>query len=141
MKQHLLNSFVALCDGQTFSYVDLDVKQGMHRAARAVLMEFVEHLGIDKSDFEIRSNYAGIACSGEITLHAVDFYMQINLGMRNMEILIRSCEGLSDFTGGTNHFKSIKDLLDPHLVIEVIRQVAPLREAQAPLQIELLAAS
>lgn len=141
MKQHILNSFVSLCDGESFSYVEAELKDQMHCNGRAVLKEFVEFLGLQKESYAIRSNYGGIAGSGEITLHAETFYMQINPGsaLKNMEIMIRSCKGMNDYTGGTNNFCSIKDLRNPLLVTDLIFQVARNLKPVRALQMELIA--
>ena len=62
--------------------------------------------------YDLRSNEAGIAVSGEITLHADRLYVQVSQpatggGYRHP---VRSCRDRRDYVGGVNNFASL-DLL------------------------------
>ncbi|MCP6769212.1 hypothetical protein NL529_30635, partial [Klebsiella pneumoniae] len=67
----------------------------------------------EPSTFDVRSNKGGIAVSGEITLHHEKVYVQVSqpFGGGDTGILIRTCNGRRDYTGGPNHFASLA-LLD-----------------------------
>jgi len=101
---------------QNLSYVDPAIKAHFHRVGKAVMKELVAAMGW-AGQYEIRSNMGGIAVSGEVTLHAENFYVQIsqyNFGGNN--ILFRKCKGMKDYCGGVNNnlrledFKSVEDL-------------------------------
>ena len=63
---------------------------------------------------DLRSNRAGIAVSGEITLHHDRIYIHIGqFGLSSGHgILIRTCRGRRDYTGGPNHFMTLTMLDD-----------------------------
>jgi hypothetical protein len=72
-------------------------------------------LGLGDSDYDLRSNEAGIAVSGEVTLHADHLYIQVSQPAtgRDSGILFRSCEGRRDYVGGVNNFASLDSLHRP----------------------------
>ena len=60
--------------------------------------------------------------SGEITLHHDTVYIQVSQSSMGPEngVLIRTCEGRRDYTGGRNHFAPLRLLDDtPALAAEV----------------------
>lgn len=81
-------------------------KRRFHSTARSRLKHLAAELRLAPGTFEIRSNKGGIAVSGEITLHHDGAYVQVGqFGLSSGHgILIRSCEGRRDFTGGPNRF-------------------------------------
>ena len=89
-------------------------KAAFHREAKAVLKKVAKSLGLNPGDYDLRSNKAGIAVSGEVTLHTDKLYVQVSQGVmgRGGEVLFRSCEGRKDYTGGQNRFASAGELLD-----------------------------
>jgi hypothetical protein len=104
-------------------------KKSFHRAARKQLKALAEYCGWPPSSYDLRSNMAGIAVSGEITLHHEQVYIsvsQVRFG-GDCGILIRSCKGRKDYSGGPNQFACL-DLLEdiPHLPDQIIRCVPSL---------------
>jgi hypothetical protein len=92
---------------------DEEQKKRFHSLGRARLRKLAADLRLEPGSFDIRSNRGGIAVSGEITLHHDQVYVQVSqfcTGPRN-GILIRTCRGRRDYTGGPNHFVAL-DLLD-----------------------------
>ncbi|MFY9657650.1 MAG: hypothetical protein WAK01_13890 [Methylocystis sp.] len=73
----------------------------------------------------MRSNRAGIAVSGEITLHHDRVYIQICQPATGADsgILIRTCEGRRDFEGGRNHLAPLSLLDRPAELAEYVRTV------------------
>lgn len=67
----------------------------------ALLRKVVKLLGLAKGTYDLRYNAAGIACSGDCTLHADSFYVTFNLDCCNW-VLVRTCKGRKDYTGGPN---------------------------------------
>lgn len=101
-----------------------------HASARTVLRKFAqEQLGLTKDQFEVRSNKAGPAVSGEVTLHTDPFgtrglgiYIQVSDGgsMGNRAaVMFRTCKSRKDYTGGHNNFCSIADMLAPDFVDKI----------------------
>lgn len=90
---------------------DLADKKAFHRQAKKRLKLLAEALGLDPADYDLRSNPAGIAVSGEITLHADWIYVQVSQGWSERTgILFRSCQSRQDYTGGQNHFAPLEML-------------------------------
>jgi hypothetical protein len=104
-------------------------KKAFHRAARKQLKALASFCGWPPASFDLRSNMAGVAVSGDITLHHEALYISVSqtrLG-GDCGILIRSCKGRQDYSGGTNSFAPL-DLLDdiPALADRVARIVPAL---------------
>ena len=90
-----------------------DRKRRFHATARARLKHLANLLSFAPGEFDVRSNQGGIAVSGEIILHHVSVYVQICQPATRADsgILIRTCDGRKDTTGGCNHFAPLR-LLD-----------------------------
>ena len=88
-------------------------KKRFHTTARSRLKKLTAELGLPSDSYDLRSNKAGIAVSGEITLHHDRAYIQVGqFGLSSGHgILIRTCKGRKDYTGGPNHFVAL-GLLD-----------------------------
>ena len=91
---------------------DPEAKRLFHRHARHQLLALAATLGFGEDQFDLRSNEAGIAVSGEITLHADQLYVQVSQPATRADtgILFRSCRDRRDYVGGVNNFASL-DLL------------------------------
>ena len=101
---------------------DEEQKRRFHATARSRLKKLATELRLSPGSYEVRSNKGGIAVSGEITLHHDHFYLQVSqFGLSSGHgILIRTCEGRKDYTGGPNHFVGLRLLDDiPGLVAVV----------------------
>ncbi len=94
---------------------DEERKEHFHRLARKQLRLVAKALGLAPGTFDLRCNRAGIAVSGEITLHSDHIYVQVSQSAmgRNIGILIRTCQGRRDYTGGPNNFASLDLLHQP----------------------------
>lgn len=76
-------------------------KARFKRESKALLRKVAKILGLDKGTYDLRYNPAGIACSGDATLHAEDFYVSFNLDVCKW-VLVRTCKGRKDYEGGPN---------------------------------------
>jgi len=95
-------------------------KTVFHRDVRKCLKALAVELGFPPESYDLRSNKAGIAVSGEITLHHEDVYVQVSQSITGAEILMRHCQGRKDYTGGPNNFAPITALRDiPGLALRV----------------------
>ena len=86
---------------------DVAAKRAFHSHCRRQLRLLADALGLPPDRFDLRSNQAGIAVSGEITLHADNLYVQASQPFTRADtgILFRTCEGRKDYVGGptTSH--------------------------------------
>ena len=99
-------------------------KRSFHATAQSRLRQLaIIELQLEPNSFDIRSNKGGIAVSGEITLHHDKVYVQVSQpfgGDGTTGILIRTCKGQRDYTGGHNHFAPLALLDDvPALAVRV----------------------
>lgn len=106
---------------------DVVQKRAFHREASKVLRALAGELGFEKDSFDLRSNQGGIAVSGEITLHHNDVYVQISQSAIGSDkgVMVRTCEGRKDYTGGQNYFLTYAALDDVPGLATVIRRIQP----------------
>ena len=93
-----------------------DSKEQFHKDAKKLLRSINKELGLNA---DIRSNKAGIASLGEVTLHSDSIYVQLG-GLYPDQALVRTCEGKKDYCGGENHWSST----DIESLIKIINQLA-----------------
>jgi hypothetical protein len=100
-------------------------KREFHRLARHQLGLLAKALDLPPGSFDLRSNMAGIAVSGEITLHGEHIYVQASQPFCGFDtgILIRTCKGRKDYVGGPNNFASLDLLREPERLSRMVRQV------------------
>lgn len=94
---------------------DPEAKRQFHIHARRQLTALAATLNLSDDQYDLRSNEAGIAVSGEITLHADRLYVQVSQSAMgsNSGILFRSCDGRRDYVGGVNNFAPLDLLHSP----------------------------
>ena len=82
-------------------------------------------LGDNRTGMDVRSNKGGIAVSGEITLHHDEVYVQVSQTFSGADtgILIRTCKGRRDYTGGVNNFAALTLLDDVPTLAARVRAV------------------
>jgi hypothetical protein len=92
-----------------YSSEGLERKKAFHKDGKKFLRQLAAQLALRPGSIEIRSNVGGIAVSGEVTLHSERLYVQLSESMGpGVQILYRYCEGLKDYTGGTNNWYSVE---------------------------------
>lgn len=105
------------------AWLDPDGKRAFHTEASRSLRDLARELGLSRADYDLRSNKAGQAVSGEVTLHAERIYVQIsNPFTAGSEILYRRVSGRSDYHGGRNHYATIAEINDPALLAAKIQK-------------------
>jgi hypothetical protein len=103
-----LNGFRAGEPLSGFTETEARRKAQFHNCARYVLKEVAKTL--DLKDFEVRSNKAGPAIGGDVSLYADGLYICIGESIRNLGILYRYHEvGRRD---GPNQWMQVAGLLD-----------------------------
>ncbi len=102
-------------------------KRCFHTAARARLPQLAAELRMLSGSYDLRSNKAGVAVSGEITLHHEAVYIQVSQSVLGggMGILIRTCRGRRDYTGGRNGWAPLALLDDVRALAARVRAVVP----------------
>lgn len=102
-----------------------DAKRRFHSTARARLRELANELRLPTGSYDLRSNQGGIAVSGEITLHHDAVYVQVSQSALGggMGVLIRTCRGRRDYTGGPNNFVPLAMLDDMSALAARVRIV------------------
>ena len=89
-------------------------KESFHRDGKRFLKSLATALGLSSKAYDLRSNKAGPAVSGEVTLHADRLYVQLGeFSTRpGISILYRSCKDRKDYSGGQNNYTSCAALKD-----------------------------
>lgn len=100
-------------------------KRAFHATARSRLRKLAGELRFSAGSYDLRSNKGGIAVSGEITLHHEQIYVQVCQPALRSDtgILIRTCEGRRDYSGGRNHLASLRLLDDLPELARLVRGV------------------
>lgn len=117
-------------------------KTAFHRDGKAFLRKVAKELGLQPDEYRLSNNVAGIAVSGEVTLHTDDLYMQLHescVGRGGVSVLYRSCTSRKDYTGGQNCFASMSDITDEDSqerfmsnLVNIIRRERARKAEQAP---------
>jgi hypothetical protein len=104
---------------------DPEAKRLFHSRARSQLRRIAAALGLESGSYDLRSNQAGIAVSGEITLHGDHCYVQVSQSAMGYHsgVLFRTCKGRKDYVGGPNNFASLDLLNRPDELARWIREV------------------
>ncbi len=98
-----MESIQELCTLSSRAGYNAPVKVIFLRAARHALSELANDLGLSQADYSIRTNKAGIAVAGDVTLHHERIYVTLGAYAGQMLGLARSCKGRKDYTGGGNN--------------------------------------
>lgn len=102
--------------GAAYRDYDYHAKEALHHCARAKLRAIAKALGLAAGSYEIRSNKAGPAVSGEITLQGEQIYVQVAAGCGRHfmgDVLVRTCSGRKDYCGHQNYFAQLAELDEP----------------------------
>ena len=104
---------------------DAEAKRLFHSRAKSQLRRIAAALGLEPGSYDLRSNQAGIAVSGEITLHGDHLYVQVSQSAmgHHSGVLFRSCKGRKDYVGGPNNFASLDLLNRPDELAHWLRRV------------------
>lgn len=97
-----------LQDIHAYSDAAAERKVAFHKIGKTWARHLAKRTGLPIGTYDIRSNQGGIAVSGEVTLHAEHFYLQLSesaiSGGGGIDIMYRTCRGRKDYSGGNNTF-------------------------------------
>jgi hypothetical protein len=68
-------------------------------------------LALVPGQYDLRFNPGGIAVYGEVTLHTDSLYIQASHGC-DLGVLVRSCKGRKDYSGGRNMWFPVSLLMN-----------------------------
>jgi hypothetical protein len=105
-----MQSIIAISQNWDGSY---EQKKKFHADCKKWLMKIASRLGLEKSQFDIRSNKGGPAVLGDIILHSDNLYINMGGSYYSSSFYFRSCKNRKDFTGGRNmwiDYEHINDL-------------------------------
>ena len=125
MKVDSLRMLANVWNGSAYNAQDAAYKAKFHRIAAKRLRETATLLGLQPGQYEVRSNKAGIAVSGEVTLHTDRIYVQTAYFSfdKSPRILYRTCKGRQDYCGGANHYVPGYVLDTPREMAETIEKL------------------
>ena len=94
---------------------DEPAKRLFHSEGRSAMRRLADALGLDEGSYDIRSNKAGPAVSGEITLHADTLWVQLSIGPfgPDREVCFRKVQSRQDHIGERNCWASVRELVEP----------------------------
>ena len=112
---------------------DAPAKRLFHAQGRTAMRHLAAALALEDGSFDIRSNKAGPAVSGDVTLHGESIWVQLSLGPfgPGREVCFRKVQDRHDHIGQRNYWASVRDLLEPEQFAMRIRQELRL-SASAP---------
>ena len=106
-----------------FDSYDYTVKRKWHRLGMFVARQIGNEL-FGRGNFDVRSNKAGPAISGEVTLHSDTLYIQFDaMGCcSQLGFMYRRCYGRKDYTGGMNRWMKYDFLMEnPAAALKLFR--------------------
>ncbi len=94
---------------------DYHAKEIFHQDGKTFLRAVAKALGLQPTEFDLRSNKGGPAVSGEITLHTDRLYLQLSHSCMapGAQVMFRTCDSRKDYTGHVNNFVQLAGLKDP----------------------------
>lgn len=119
---------------------DEPAKRLFHSEGRAAMRRLADALGFDEGGYDIGSNKAGPAVSGEITLHSETLWVQLSIGPfgPDREVCFRKVRDRHDHIGERNHWASVRELVEPDRFAIRLRRELGLAAAE-PLAPRLVA--
>lgn len=99
-------------------------KDEFHFLAKKYAKDLAVALKLPQGSFDIRSNKAGIAVSGEVTLHGEWVYVQFgHCCVMPHQFMWRLCKGRKDYTGLQNQWAKWDEISDIHQLAKKILDV------------------
>lgn len=93
-------------------------KQEYKNLGQRILRYIAQEMDLKEGEYEIRWNPGGVAVSGDHTLHTSKVYLAFHDNLCSGWFYYRSCNGLRDYSGGSNQIvhwnklRNIQQLID-----------------------------
>jgi len=87
-----------------YSYAGATLKAKWLQHGRYVARKLAKELGLVKGQFQVRTNPAGVAVSGDVHLHADWVYVALEQGGIQGMFMWRYCDSQKDYTGHANQW-------------------------------------
>ena len=89
---------------------------------KSKLRRVAKTMGLVAGEYDLRFNPGGIAVWGEVTLHTDSLYIQASHSC-DLGVLVRTCKGRKDYTGGPNKWVPVDLLNKPEEFVEAVKRV------------------
>jgi phosphoribosylaminoimidazole (AIR) synthetase len=99
------------------SYDD-ESKEKFHSKGKSFLRKVAKLLNLSPTEYDVRSCKGGCAVAGEVILHTTKFYVNIS---GDGFSYTRTCNGMKDYTGGSNHAIPEVAMVSPEKFVEFIK--------------------
>lgn len=112
-----LKRFVNLAKSGKLSYNEVN-KAMFHSLGMRVMRAIAKKLNLAPGTFDVRWNEAGIACSGEVMLHAEHLFIEFSEYCLGDVFMYRWCRDRKDSCGGANQWMMWDALLELDRAVE-----------------------
>ncbi len=109
--QGVYAEFVGKFLGKSLSYADHKFKESFHRDGRRLLKLLAAELEYPPQSYDLSCNKAGVAVSGEITLHTDNLYVQLSqhpFSGKRIAFRICTCKARKDHHTGPNNYADLE---------------------------------
>jgi len=105
---------------------DETAKDRWHRLARRVIRVLAEHIGLDRSEYDMWTNKGEEVGPGVTVMHTQTFCVKFEISSfsRDIGFMFKRCNGRKDFVGGTTHYMKWEKLLSLRDVADRLLQHA-----------------
>lgn len=97
-------------------------KRAMAQASKSVLRAVAKEMGLKAGEYDLRFNRGGSSVHGDATLHTDNVYVQLSTDTR-LGVLVRSCQGRKDYSGGSNQWIGWGKFLSQEAPSDMARQM------------------
>ena len=105
-------------------------KTRVARVYKRQLRKVANAMGLTPDQYDLRFNPGGPAVWGEVTLHTDRVYIQASAGC-DLGVLVRTCNGRRDYTGGRNHWVSELALRNAEGFVRAVNAILGVSEINA----------
>lgn len=97
-------------------------KRALSQASKSVLRATAKEMGLKAGEYDLRFNRGGSSVHGDATLHTDNIYIQMSTDAQ-LGVLVRSCQGRQDYSGGPNQWISWDRMLSQRTPSDMAKQV------------------
>jgi hypothetical protein len=124
MTKTTVRRIIRLANGGPINAYDAEGEKDKEAFLAAVAKELARLMGLAEGTYEIRTNRAGIAVSGDVTLHGERIYVCLEQFCIPNGFYYRRVDGRTDYCGKFNRWAKWERLLDLPLLAEDMKRVS-----------------